>query len=121
MSDAAKKDAKASEKPPVVENTENLKILAAIGYLGILFLVPYLTNPKSEFAVFHANQGLLLFIAAAIVNIAGMIPIIGWFIILPVGNILVLVLFIIGIVSALQGQMKRLPVIGGYDLLKVEK
>ena len=55
MSDAAKKDAKASEKPPVVENTENLKILAAIGYLGILFLVPYLTNPKSEFAVFHAN------------------------------------------------------------------
>ena len=67
MSDAAKKDAKASEKPPVVENTENLKILAAIGYLGILFLVPYLTNPKSEFAVFHANQGLLLFIAAAIV------------------------------------------------------
>ena len=89
MSDAAKKDAKASEKPPVVENTENLKILAAIGYLGILFLVPYLTNPKSEFAVFHANQGLLL--------------------------------FIIGIVSALQGQMKRLPAIGGYDLLKVEK
>ena len=50
-----------------------------------------------------------------------MIPIIGWFIILPVGNILVLVLFIIGIVSALQGQMKRLPAIGGYDLLKVEK
>ena len=77
MSEATKKDAKTSEKPPVAENTENLKIVAAIGYLGILFLVPYLTNPKSEFAVFHANQGLLLFIAAAIVNIAGMIPVIG--------------------------------------------
>lgn len=115
-------DKKTETKPPVIEDIENLKVIAAVGYLGILFLVPYLTNPKSEFAVFHANQGLILFILAAAVNIIGsIVPFIGWFIVAPLGNILVLVLFIVGIVNALQGQMKRLPLVGGFDILKVQR
>lgn len=103
------------------ENIDDLKAISAVGYLGILFLIPMLTNPKSEYAMFHANQSVLLLITAAIVNtVGGIIPLLGWFIILPIGNIFILVLFIMGIINALGGKMQRLPLIGKYDLIKVQ-
>lgn len=109
---------------PVSQKTEDineLKGVSAVAYLGILFFIPMVTHPESEFAMFHANQGLLLLIAGVIVGaVGGIIPFIGWFIIAPLGSIFILVLFIMGLVNALQGQMKRLPLIGKFDLIKVE-
>ncbi len=109
--------------PPTnnIEDIDNLKVIAAIAYVGILFFVPMITHPKSEFAMFHANQGLLLLLAGIVVGTVGsIIPILGWFIIAPIGGIFTLVLFIMGLVGALQGSMKRLPLIGNFDLIKVE-
>ncbi|NCU29502.1 hypothetical protein EOM60_02735 [Candidatus Saccharibacteria bacterium] len=100
---------------------DSLKVIAAIAYLGILFFVPMITHPKSEFAMFHANQGLLLLLAGIIVSVVGsVIPVLGWFVIAPIGGIFILVLFILGLINALQGKMKRLPLIGSFDLIKVE-
>ena len=106
---------------PIGALEQDVKILSAIGYIGLLFLVPYLVKPKDKFAVFHANQGLLLLIATVVINAIGsIIPVIGWFIILPLGGIFTLMLFILGIISALKGEEKRLPLIGNFDLLKVQ-
>lgn len=103
------------------ENIENVKVVSAVAYLGILFFVPMVTNPKSRYAMFHANQGLLLLIAGVAVQLIGwIIPFIGWFLILPLGGIFVFVLFIMGLVNALNGNKKRLPLIGGFDLIKPE-
>lgn len=107
--------AKAKDAP----DEGNLKAVSAVAYLGILFFIPMVTNPKSKFAMFHANQGLLLLIAAVAVNLVGaVVPFLGWFIIWPLGSIFVFVLFIMGLVNALNGRMKRLPLIGGFDLIK---
>lgn len=101
------------------EDVEQVKIMAALAYLGILFFLPLVTNPESKFGKFHANQGLLLLIASLIINAVGtLIPVIGWFLILPLGNIFLVVLFIMGLVNAFGGQMKRLPLVGNYDLIK---
>lgn len=55
--------------------------------------------------MFHANQGLLLLLAGVIVSlVGGIIPIVGWFLIAPLGSIFILVLFIMGLVNALQGE-----------------
>lgn len=98
---------------------EETKGVSAIAYLGILFFVPMITHPKSEYAMFHVNQGLLLLITAIAVNIVGsVVPIIGWLIITPIGSIFVLVLLIMGIINAVNGRMKRLPLIGQFDLIK---
>ena len=103
----------ATDKKAAAENIDDVKAVSAIGYLGILFLVPMLTNPKSEYAMFHANQGLLLGITAFAINTLGWaIPFVGWFLLIPFGNIFVFVLFIMGIIAALNGEMKRLPLIG---------
>jgi uncharacterized membrane protein len=74
---------------------------------------------NSPFAKFHANQQLNLLLAAIAVNVVGtIIPILGWFIILPLGTILIFVLAIMGIINAVKGEMKKLPIIGGFELIK---
>ncbi len=102
-------------------DVEKNKLMAIIGYIvPILFFVPLITDAKdSPFAKFHANQQLVLLIVAIAVNLAGtFIPFIGWFLILPVGMILVIILAIMGVINASQGQMKPLPLIGGAELIK---
>ncbi len=102
-------------------DAEKNKLMAIIGYIvPILFFIPLVSDGKnSPFAKFHANQQLVLLIGWVVVNIVGgVIPIIGWFIILPFGTIFLLVLAIIGIINASKGEMKKLPAIGGIEILK---
>jgi len=102
-------------------DVEKNKIWAIIGYIiPILFFIPLVSDGKnSAYARFHANQQLVLLIAAVVVNIVGgMIPVIGWFLILPLGSIFLLVLAIMGIISASKGEMKKLPAIGGFSIIK---
>lgn len=101
-------------------DVEQNKVMAIVGYIiPLLFFVPMLAEKKSPFGMFHANQQLVLLIAAVLVQIVGtVIPFIGWFIILPLGMVAVIVLAIIGIINAAKGEMKQLPIIGGYSILK---
>jgi hypothetical protein len=50
------------------KDAEDNRVMAAIGYLGILFLVPLLVKKDSPFAQFHAKQGLALFVFAVIIS-----------------------------------------------------
>lgn len=102
-------------------DASNNKAMAIIGYvIPILFFIPLVTEAKnSPFAKFHANQQLNLLLAAIVVNVVGtMLPFLGWFIILPLGSILLIVLAIMGIINAAKGEMKALPLIGGFTLIK---
>lgn len=85
----------------------------------ILFFLPLLAAKESPFARYHANQGLMLLIFSVVVNVVGwVVPFLGWFVIGPIGNLLVLIFFILGVINAAQGNMKPLPVIGGFQLIK---
>lgn len=103
------------------QDAEKNKAMAIVGYIiPILFFIPLVTEEgkKSPFAKFHANQQLNLLLAAVVINIVGgVIPFLGWFIILPLGAIFLLVVAIIGIVNAAKGVMKELPLIGGFKLI----
>jgi uncharacterized membrane protein len=98
-------------------DVEKNKVMAVLAY--ILFLIPLLAAKESKFAMFHTNQGLVLFLGAIAVNIVGgIIPILGWFVILPLGNLFIFILAIIGIINAAKGEAKPLPLIGGIKILK---
>ena len=101
----------------------NEKAFGILAYIGWLVLVPILAG-KSEFSKFHANQGIVLAIVETVISILiivlGLIPIIGLIvrILLSLVDLACLILAIMGIVSAANGQMKELPIIGGIKILK---
>lgn len=102
---------------PDPADVEKNKVMAIIAY--ILFFIPLLAAKESQYAMYHTNQGLTLFLAGIAVSIIGsIIPIIGWFLILPIGSLVVLVIGIIGIINAIKGEAKPLPLIGKFTLLK---
>jgi len=86
--------------------------MAVIAY--IVFFIPLLTDAKNDpFVKYHVKQGLVLFIGYVVEMFIGMIPVIGW-ILYPLLGIFLFVLFIIGIMNAIGGKEKPLPIIGGY-------
>jgi uncharacterized membrane protein len=97
------------------KDIDDNKVIAAIGYLCILFLVPLLGAKKSPFAQFHAKQGLMLFIGWVVIWVIGLIPILGW-IIGFLGTLLLAVISLIGLIKALQGEAWEIPFVA--DLAK---
>ncbi|NLT94920.1 MAG: hypothetical protein GXW85_05195 [Clostridia bacterium] len=95
---------------------EKNKIMAGLAYL--IFFLPLIVCPDSKYGRFHANQALLLFIAAIAGNIIlGIIPIIGW-ILMPIYALGIFILAIMGLINGLGGKAKRLPLIGKFTILK---
>lgn len=98
------------------EDIEKNKVMAGLAYL--IFFLPLLACPDSRFGKYHANQGLVLFIASvAGTIILSIIPIIGW-ILLPLFSIAIFVFVILGLINGIQGKAKELPLIGKFKLLK---
>jgi uncharacterized membrane protein len=87
--------------------------MAVIAY--IIFFIPLLTSAKNDpFVKYHVKQGLVLFICAVVVSfVVSIIPVLVW-IISPLLNIVILVLAIIGIINAVNGVEKPLPLIGQF-------
>lgn len=110
------------------EDIEKNKSMAVLAYLGILVLIPYFSAKESPYARFHTNQGLVLCIAAILYSVAcsivnAIILAISWklyFItsILGFAGITFLVLAIMGIVNAVNGRVKELPLLGKYRIVK---
>ncbi|HVO30539.1 MAG TPA: hypothetical protein VMV18_07380 [bacterium] len=105
------------------------KPLAAVGYVPLcclpLFLVPMLAAKENPYAQYHARQGAILYIVAIAGGIAmGIFAFVTGIIghgVQCIGSIAelgygaaVFVVMILGIVNALQGQAKELPVIGQF-------
>ena len=88
--------------------------MAVVAY--IIFFIPLLTDAKNDpFVKYHVKQGLVLFICSVIVwFVARVIPVLGWAI-APLLNLAILVLAIIGIINAVNGAEKPLPLIGQFS------
>lgn len=120
---------------------EDNKFMAVLSYIGFLVLVPIFGCKDSKFVQYHASQGLSLSVCTFVYSTCSWIitMILGVFfkpsynfllgyvpnplvsivsIILGLGSILFIVLAIMGIVNAVKGECKMLPVIGKLDLLK---
>jgi len=92
---------------------DDAKIISAIGYLGILCLVPLLLKKDDALAQHHGKQGLVILIAWVLLGAVGWIPLLGWMIAV-IGSAILLILMIIGIIKALNGEMWVMPVLGKY-------
>ncbi|MCQ2137259.1 MAG: hypothetical protein MJY60_00985 [Bacteroidales bacterium] len=98
------------------QDVQDNKVMAVLAYIGILVLIPLFAAKKSKFAKFHTNQGLILCIIAIACNFLRKVPVVGW--IFGIVDLVVFVLAVVGIVYAVQGKAKELPVVGNWKLLK---
>ena len=99
--------------------------LAAIAYLGILWIIPFLAGKNSRFVKFHLGQGLLVLlldgIAATLGGIAfltyGFAPVVSPALAALVELIVLFsfVLRIFGVTAAVRGRARELPLIGSYS------
>ncbi len=107
-------------------NNQTNKILAALSYIPLLFLLPMFLSKDSKFAIFHANQGIILFVVdfvvGVIATIIGFVPLLGGLvagIVGGVGGLCCLALAILGILNVFNGKAKKLPLIGNlFTVLK---
>lgn len=99
--------------PQVKKDIEENKLLAALGYIGILCVLPLALKPKSQFCKFHGKQGLILLIGEVINMFIGVIPVIGWFLAI-IGGISLLILSILGFLKSLSGEYWEMPYLSEY-------
>lgn len=105
------------------EEIESGKVMGILAY--ILFIIPLLAARENRYAMFHTEQAIVLWIVFILVYIviwiltfiigqisstlACAVSIIG---ILP--WVVYLVLWIMGLLNAIGGKVKELPIIGQY-------
>ncbi|MDO3411651.1 hypothetical protein QWJ34_17950 [Saccharibacillus sp. CPCC 101409] len=98
------------------QDVEANKTIAALSY--ILFFLPLLAARDSRFAMYHANQGLLLLLVLVAGNfVLSLIPFIGW-ILLPLFNLAGFVYVILGVLNAAGGRVQPLPLMPNIEILK---
>lgn len=92
------------------------KVTGIVSYITIIgWLIAYCAGAKDE-AKFTLNQSLVINVLSMVVAAFSRIPIIGLvFAIISIG---VFVLWIIGLVYAIQGEEKEIPLVGKLHFLK---
>ena len=83
------------------------RLLAALSYLWILFLLPFIFCRDDSFALYHARQGLILFAVTTAGQVLGAAFGLSWIVIL-----MQIYWIIKGIGNANAGKMEPLPYIG---------
>ncbi len=96
-----------------MENLVSLesKAWAMLAYLGPLSLWSVFKAKDDEFIRFHAKQGLVLFVLEVLVWALSVLPVLGLFL-LVLGRLVFGLAVVFGLINAMTGEYKSLPVIG---------
>ncbi len=90
------------------------KLVGILSYLTLFgWIIAMILNNdvKDEYASFHIRQSLGIQILFTLVWVLSGIPVVN-FTAAPVGGLFTFVLWVLGFVSAVQGQRKLVPIIG---------
>jgi uncharacterized membrane protein len=107
-----------ASQPPVTVAGEEDKTVAIVSYLTLIGFIAALiihTNKKTKLGAFHLRQTLGLFLTVICLAVCGIvlmvIPVLGWLADLALWACL-FVLWLLGLISAINGQAKPVPVLG---------
>ena len=97
-------------KPQDEQEIREGKFFAIISYVSFLCIITLVLKRSNKFALYHARQGLVLFVMEVAAFILSIIPLLGW-LIGVFGYALFLLVSIWGIMQAAFGIYCRIPVI----------
>jgi uncharacterized membrane protein len=110
--------APAAAAPATEDRT--VAILTYITIIGFIIAIVMHSSKKTALGSFHLRQGLGLFLTGCVIwipcAIISLIPFVNFLMILvwPVVGLSLLALWIMGLIGAVNGQQKPLPVVGEY-------
>jgi uncharacterized membrane protein len=102
-----------AQTPPPAAAGED-KTVAIVSYLTLIGFIAAIiihSNKKTKLGAFHLRQMLGFILSWLVLFVLIFIPIIGW-ILIPVFYIFMLVCWIMGLIAAINGQMKPMPLVG---------
>lgn len=85
------------------------KATSIVAYISWIGLIIAFCAGDREGAKFHLNQALVIFLF----SLLSIIPCIGW-----IWSIFMLVCWIMGLIAAINQEEKRVPLIGGIEIVK---
>ncbi len=104
--------------PATTNEDRTVAILAYLTLIGFIVAVVMHGNKKTELGTYHLRQALGLMIASVVLSVAIMIlsviPIIQLltFVVGPIAWLAIFALWIMGLIAAVNGQKKPIPVVG---------
>ena len=90
---------------------KTVAIISYLTFIGFIVAVILHSNNKTTIGTYHLRQALNLLLSGVALGIVGVVPVIGW-IAMPIIAIGLLVLWVLGLISAIKGEMKPIPLLG---------
>jgi uncharacterized membrane protein len=97
----------------VATEDRTVAILSYITIIGFIAAIIIHQNRKTELGAFHLRQVLGLVLTATAGAVAAVVPILGWIVwfLVAIG---VFVLWLIGLIAALKGDQRPVPMLGDH-------
>ena len=89
-------------------------IVAYLTWVGLI--IAFIIGDR-EGSKFHLNQSLVIWLVGTVSGMVGVIPLLGTLVSL-IGGLFCCICWFIGLISAIQGTEKPVPVLGQFKLLK---
>lgn len=96
-----------AKEPARPKGAQSNKLLAALSYLSVLFVLPFIFCKDDKYAMFHARQGAILFAVTAVGEVLGSAFGLGWIV-----TLMHLYWIYKGMTNANDGKVEPLPYIG---------
>ncbi|TXE08684.1 hypothetical protein ES711_06670 [Gelidibacter salicanalis] len=90
----------------IAKDGKNIALIAHLTLIGWIVALVMNNTTKSEFGAFYIRQMLGLMLLGLVLSF---VPIVGWII-----NLGVLILWIISLIGAVNGEKKLTPIVGDY-------
>lgn len=97
--------------PAVKEEAKKIAIISYLTIIGLIIAFVINNDRKFEFTTYHIKQSLGLAISGIALMLVGFIPILGW-IINIIGFFVLIYMWIMGLMNAINQNMKPVPFLG---------
>ena len=106
------------ETPPAATEDHTVAILTYLTIIGFIVAIVMHSSKKTALGAFHLRQGLGLFITCIVIwipcVIISLIPMVNLLMVLlwPLVGLSLFALWLMGLIAAVNGQQKLMPVVG---------
>lgn len=111
QSDMQSKETTTNMAMGLTTEGKNIAIIAYITLIGLIIAFVMNSDKKETFPTYHIKQSLGLGLTGLALGVVGMIPILGW-IVSFLGLFVMLYLWIMGLINAINGKQKPVPFLG---------